>query len=417
MRVLVVTLNVPRPTWGAGTRNWHLLRALSGVHTVSLVALVNDPILAAEEVRQLDVPLRTVHLLPLPRAQKRWRQASALLRGQSYLLSTHSSDEARSQIARTVATDGSDLVLFEGALVADHTLPLGVRVVLDEHNVEFDLLARSAQHERSLARRWFNSAEHKLLKPREIAICERADLVSVTSPRDAAVLRRAVPEGNIHTIPNGVDTVAFMPREDADVPGRIVFAGTLAYAPNVQAVLLFAERCWPAIHARMPAATWHIVGSAPPPEVQRLERLPGITVTGFVPDMRTELAAAAVCVVPLRIGGGTRLKILEALAMGKAVVSTSDGAEGLDILSGEHLQIADDAEAFTEATLTLLGDPARRVALGRAGRALVERRYTWTQSGEALLTALDALPGMSSLTSLTSLSNLSSVVECEVEQP
>src|SRR5947209_3895560 len=139
-------------------------------------------------------------------------------------------------------------------------------------------------------------------------------------------------------VSNGVDTDAFHKNnQEQEIANQIIFTGAMSYYPNVDAVLFFAEKCWPLIRARVPAATWLIVGSEPLPEVQKLADLPGVLITGSVPDVKPYLARSAVAIAPLLIGGGTRLKILEALAMQKAVVSTSLGSEGLSVVPGKHL--------------------------------------------------------------------------------
>ncbi|HEX4714858.1 MAG TPA: glycosyltransferase family 4 protein, partial [Ktedonobacteraceae bacterium] len=156
-------------------------------------------------------------------------------------------------------------------------------------------------------------------------------------------------------------------------------------------VRFFAHHCWPLIRARIPSATWQIVGKNPMPEVLQLANVPGVTVTGEVSDTRLYLATASVAIAPLRIGSGTRLKILEAFAMQKAVVSSSIGCEGLAVEAGQHLLVADQPEAFAEAVIALLQQPEKRRELGRAGRALVETAYSWEQCGKHLLQAIEEM--------------------------
>ena len=160
------------------------------------------------------------------------------------------------------------------------------------------------------------------------------------------------------------------------------------YYPNVHAVLFFAQKIWPLIRAQIPTATWHIVGKNPLPEVQNLAELAGVTITGSVPNMHPYLAEAQVAIAPLLIGGGTRLKILEGLAMQKAIVSTSLGCEGLAITAGKHLIVADEPEAFAREVIALLNNPERRSLLGSTGRALVESEYSWERCGASLLEIL-----------------------------
>lgn len=205
-------------------------------------------------------------------------------------------------------------------------------------------------------------------------------------------MQSLLPQQLIVTVPNGVDTEMFQQRGNREeVLGRIVFTGAMNYYPNVNAVLFFAQHCWPLIQAHAPDATWQIVGREPPAEIGALARLPGVQVTGSVPDVRPYLTEAAVALAPLQIGSGTRLKILEALAMGKALVSTSIGCEGIAVVPGKHLLIADQPETFASAVVELLNDPTKRHELGTAGRKLVETQYSWTQCSDRLLQQLEHL--------------------------
>jgi glycosyltransferase involved in cell wall biosynthesis len=163
------------------------------------------------------------------------------------------------------------------------------------------------------------------------------------------------------------------------------------YYPNIDAVLHFARECWPLIRSKVPTATWQIVGRNPPPVVQALAKLPGVSVTGSVPDVKHFLAAAAVAIAPLRVGSGTRLKILEAFAMSKAVVSTSLGCEGLVVVSGEHLVVADEPHEFAQSTVELLHNAQRRKTLGNAGRALAEGEYSWQRCGNDVVQAVEKM--------------------------
>ena len=162
------------------------------------------------------------------------------------------------------------------------------------------------------------------------------------------------------------------------------------YYPNIDAILYFASECWPLIRSSAPRVTWAIVGRNPPSSVLKLGKVPGITVTGSVSDVRPYLAAANVVVAPLRIGSGTRLKILEAFAMRKAVVSTSLGCEGLDVIPGKHLIVADQPEAFAQCVVDLLQDQDKRAALGSAGKEFA-RAYSWQRIGDALVDAVETI--------------------------
>ena len=392
MKILVVARSLPRPTWGAGTRNYHLLRALARNHDVSLLALVDEQEREASAASHLIPHAKRIRQVAMPQGgSRRLDQVRALAMGRSYYLSTHTSPIAQVALDEELARQAYDVVFFEGLLVAGFRLPKHVRIVLDEHNIEHELLRRSYQSGSGVARRGFNWLEYRRVRPLELAWCRRADLVLVTSEREHIVMRTLLPETHVAVVPNGVDIEAFAPSPSvAEAPGRVIFTASFDYYPNVQGALHFAEHIWPLIQRARPEATWHLVGRNPPAEIMRLGDLPGVTVTGSVPEIQPHLAAAQVAIVPLLTGAGTRLKILEALSMRRAVVSTALGCEGIDCIPGKHLLVADAPEAFAAAVVDLLGDPVRRESLGDEGCALVRERYSWDSCGAQMLAALES---------------------------
>jgi glycosyltransferase involved in cell wall biosynthesis len=255
--------------------------------------------------------------------------------------------------------------------------------VLDEHNLEYEVFRRMSEGERSLPRRAFNRLEHARFKRFEQRWWQRVDGCLVTSEREQQVVIKAAPQTPVAIVPNGVDIDHFRPAPAGVHDGTVLFNGTLDYRPNVDAARHLVEDVWPLIRRSCPSARLVLVGRADPEEARRLAG-PGIEVTGEVPDVRPYLERAAVVTVPVRIGGGTRFKVLEALAMGKAVVSTTLGSEGIAVRDGEHLLIADDAARFAASLLRLLERPAERESLGAAGRALIERGYSWELAGERM---------------------------------
>lgn len=274
-------------------------------------------------------------------------------------------------------------------------LPPDVATVIDEHNIEYELLERTRQNEPIGLRKLYSWLEGAYVKRAEIARWRQASAVLVTSDRECDAVATHAPAIPYAVVPNGVDIDYFACEQSesdgSDNAQQIIFTGTMNYFPNVNGAMFFARQCWPIVRERAPNATWNLVGRSPAASVADLAELPGVTVTGGVPDMRPYLSSATIAIAPLRIGAGTRLKILEALAMGKAVVTTSIGCEGLAVRDGEHVIIADDPEAFALAIVALLHDPARRRALGGAGRRLVETEYSWERCGDRLLRALDTL--------------------------
>ena len=197
------------------------------------------------------------------------------------------------------------------------------------------------------------------------------------SEQDESMLRKHAPEVPALVIPNGVDLSTFVStnRQETKAP-TLLYVGSMYYYPNVDAVQFFFDRIYKSIRQAVPDVRVQIVGHAPPPNISKQAKLPGVEVTGSVPDVRPYLERATLFIVPLRLGGGTRLKIVEAMAMGVPVISTSVGAEGLDVQSGKNILIADDAESFTESILRLLSDRDLGMQIVEGGR-LLANRYDW----------------------------------------
>lgn len=376
----------------AGERGYYFLRALARHHAVSLLSLVDGTEMEAYGGKlPVEDLAYQVQLIPHKAPHfKRLRQLLSVARGSSYLLNLFDLQEMQAALDKILSSDHYDAVFFESVLMAGYRLPEEVKVIIDQHNIEHELLQRTYKQEKQWLRKWYNWHEYRLVKQAEIERCRKADLILVTSERELQIWKALLPENLIEVVRIAVDIGAYGKISSVqEVPHQIIFTGTMDYYPNTNAVLFFAQQCWPLIRAQVPDATWQIVGKNPAPEVWKLGELPGVTVTGAVPDVRPYLAASAVAVVPLQIGSGTRVKILEAFAMRKAVVSTTLGYEGLAVESGKHLLKADKPEDFVQTVLELLENPSRRIALGNAGRALVEAEYSWEQAGAQLLHILD----------------------------
>ncbi|HLI05175.1 MAG TPA: glycosyltransferase [Ktedonobacteraceae bacterium] len=394
MKLLMVSACLPQPSWGASTRNYHLLKALASRHQVTLVALANsDEPASASDLAQLSSFAPTLRVFSRPiSSAKRWEQLINVTRGRSYSLNLFILSEVEETLNAMLTGEHYDAVIYESVLTAGYRLRSKVKVIIDQHNIEHELVKRTSLVEQHWLRKWYARREYHLLKQGELERCRNADLVLVASERESQLLKSMLAEKSIHVVPNGVDIETFSDDfRQQEVNHQIIFTGAMNYYPNIHAVLFFAQHCWPLIRAQIPDATWLIVGRKPAPQVQRLAELPGVTVTGEVPDTRPYLAASSLALAPLLIGSGTRLKILEALAMHKAVVSTSIGCEGLAVVPGRHLMIEDQPEKFAQAVVALLNDSERRRALGAAGRALVETEYSWERCGGQLLHALEQI--------------------------
>jgi polysaccharide biosynthesis protein PslH len=270
------------------------------------------------------------------------------------------------------------------------------RLILDEHNAEYVLQRRAFEIDLAVPSRWvaalYSLQQWFKLRHYERHICKQMDGILTVSETDRQQLLKLRPGKPVEVVANGVDVTYF---DEVDVSGTplgeasVVFTGTMDFRPNVDAVTWFAYAIWPRVIQAVPTARFYIVGRNPKSEVLNLEHESGIVATGAVRDVRPYLKGAVLGVVPLRMGGGSRLKILESMAASLPVVSTSLGAEGIDITPGENIAIADDPEEFARTIVALIGDSQRRAALAANGRRLVAARYDWP----GIVPELDAIYG------------------------
>jgi glycosyltransferase involved in cell wall biosynthesis len=265
----------------------------------------------------------------------------------------------------------------------DQARDRGTHLVLDEHNIEYDLVRRMAAST-SLERKVFNELNWRKLRREEVAAWRRFDGCTVTSPRDREFLVEQAPSVPTAVIPNGVNVDLFKPTPGARAePMTLIFFGAMNYYPNTDGAVYFAREVLPRLHARFPDLRLRIVGPCGPGPVMDL-RSDRVDVTGFVDDLRPEIERATIVIAPLRMGGGTRLKILEGMALGKPIVSTSIGAEGLDVVHGRDMLIADTPEVFAAEIGRVLTDPELAAGLGRAARQTAEARYSWRAAAAEL---------------------------------
>jgi glycosyltransferase involved in cell wall biosynthesis len=369
------------PTDGNRQRHLHLLRAAARRHRVRLVTSApQEKGEAAERLTEMGVDV----VVAAHTSQGRGR-LTALASGMPGCFVPASID------AFAEPAGSSPDVAFGALYVAPAVMQSRARArIIDEQNVEADLYRSLARWERPGKRkvaRLLDAAEVRRFERRWTA---RADLVTVISSADEARLRQLVPDiRTMQVVPNGVDTeeVAFAGPDGRD-PTQLVLVGGMAYAPNVHAARFLVQDVLPQVWDRHPEVVLSLVGKDPAPEVRELagER---VVVTGEVPDVRPFLARAALTVIPLRSGGGSRLKVLEAMASGTPVVTTPTGAAGLDLRSGEEVVLASDAAGLAAAVVDLIEDPARAHAMARRARERVERDFTWNAIGARFVEALE----------------------------
>jgi glycosyltransferase involved in cell wall biosynthesis len=291
----------------------------------------------------------------------------------------------RRLVAETWQRNRFDAVIASVEVMASYalTLPSGVSKILEEHNCLTRWMGERYMAQKGALRRARCWVSWKKAQRYESRLFPQFDLITMVSEQDRRIsqslLNGAGPP--VAVVPNGVDCCHNRPGLAQSQPNRLVFNGALTYDANYDAMQFFLAEIHPRIRQGAPGVSLAITGSTVGADLGGLNLDDSVHLTGYVPDVRIPVAEATVCVVPIRQGGGTRLKILEAMALGTPVVATSKGAEGLEVIDGEHLLLADTPQAFADATLRLLGDPALRARLVASARRLVEARYDWTQIG------------------------------------
>ena len=386
------------PIWGFGIRVREFLRLLARRHQVTLLTY-EEPGEAdkVEAVKGLGVTVRTV---PRPRsteAAKRKGQLASILSTVSYQRKALYSPAMQAALDALTSQDPFDVIQIESSQLAGFRFPKDSVIVLDEHNIEYELLYRMYRTEGSAVRRLYNWREYSKFRREEIASWRSMSGSVMTSSREQKIVAELAPEARTIVGPNAVDVEFFRPSATPASRPALVMTGLMSYRPNTDGALYFVRDIFPRILAVRPDLVFYIVGAGAPDELKRLAG-PNVVVTDTVPDVRPYVHEAAVFVVPLRMGGGTRLKVLEGLAMAKPVVSTSVGCEGIDVVHEEHLLIADDPDGFARDVLRLLEDPSLMNRLGANGRRLVENRYRWEAVVDRLEEFYRQLLGRSSAT-------------------
>jgi glycosyltransferase involved in cell wall biosynthesis len=367
---------------GGRLRSFHIVSELARRHRVTVLTTHGageDPAALAERLPQCERVVSFPHVAP---KQGSRRFGVALARS---WLSPLPVDvwkarvpAVRAEVQRLMASGAVDLCVADFLVAMPHVrLDRVVPVVMFAHNVEHMIWKRLAAIETRAWRRALLALEWRKMRRYETRACTRARLTIAVSEVDRTLLAALASTARVVTVPTGVDTAYFAPNGVREAPARLVFTGSMDWYPNEDAMLFFIHEILPAIRRAVPDVALTVVGRDPSARMRAAADAAGVQVTGTVDDVRPWIAGGAVYVVPLRAGGGTRLKIFEGLAMGKAVVSTTVGAEGLPLIDGTHFLRADEPAAFAHAVVSLLRDPHQRAALGKAGRRLVEERYSW----------------------------------------
>jgi sugar transferase (PEP-CTERM/EpsH1 system associated) len=398
MKILWLNANLLLPLdKGGKLRTWHVMRHLAARHEITYLSF-SDPSERQSDrdgMREVCSRLETVPRTdPAKRTLRFYADAARyVLDPVPYGVAKYRSAAYRDRLMSLLSSTAFDVVVCD-FLVPLVNLPerLPCPGILFTHNVEAEIWRRHAETAaHPVARHLLGQQWRRMLRFEGDAL-RRFDLVLAVSDADRETFARLYPGAvrePVHVVQTGVDTTYFAPAAAAQPPApHLVFTGSMDWLPNEDGMLYFVNDILPHIRASIPGVTLSIIGRAPTPAVQKLAERAGIEVTGRVDDVRPHVAAGTVYVVPLRIGGGTRLKIFEAMSMSKAVVSTTIGAEGLPVTHRRDIVIADDPRTFAQAVVDLIRDEPARRRLETAARQLVVERYDWSAVGQDFENAL-----------------------------
>jgi polysaccharide biosynthesis protein PslH len=381
------------PDTGGKIRSYNILRELARQHSVTFFSFyaAHDSDLHPDLKQMFDrivcVPLR----LPAPKSLAEMRDYGiGLLSSEPYSITKYCRPEVRQRLQALLKQETYDIILCD-FMVAAGVIPWDwpKPKVLFTHNVEAIIWRRHYEVATNPIWKAISWWEWRKMEAAERRYLRLADWVLTVSETDREAFAPFLDLGKLTVIPTGVDVDYFQPMPVEETANSLVFIGSMDWLPNEDAILYFVDSILPLIKQQCPDVSLEVVGRNPSRKLQALAGTEkSILLTGRVEDIRPFVARGSACIVPLRIGGGTRLKIFEAMAMNKAVISTSVGAEGLAVRSGENILLADTPKDFAESVVSVLRDPNQRQRLGSAARALVQENYSWPRVTEGFARAL-----------------------------
>jgi sugar transferase (PEP-CTERM/EpsH1 system associated) len=370
------------PHTGDKVRAYQVARHLAARHDVTLGFVIDDAAdRAGLDALRREIPDLEWGGLWKPAALARGLAGLAL--GRSLSIAYFRSRRLSRRLTRRLRGGGYDAIYVSSSPMVDYVRRARLPVVMDFVDVDSDKWTQYAAKQRP-PRSWAYRLEGRRLRAFEAEAVRWGNRCILATAAEETLLRSFAPWARTSVVPNGVDLDGYGPPADAPT---VIFTGAMDYLPNVDAVEHFCGDIFPAVARAVPGARFLIVGLNPGPAVRRLAELPGVTVTGAVPEVRSYYRQAAVCVAPLRIARGIQNKVLQSMALGVPVVATSAAARGLESRPDEHLLVEDDPARFAQAVISLLGDRDGRRRLAERARGFVERNHSWP----AILARIEAL--------------------------
>ena len=385
MRILWLKTELLHPIdKGGKIRTYQMLKELKKEHTITYLTLDDGSAGARSRESALEY---CQHLITVPQHQTEKFSAgfyvdlgTNLFSKLPYAIDKYKSEQMTKEIAKRFGGDKYDLMVCD-FLAPAVNIPARLQcpVVLFEHNVEASIWKRHYEVQNNPIKKFYLWHQWWKMRRFERENCRRFDCVVTVSGEDAQQVRQDYGAQHVYDVPTGVDTTYFSVRDSGtENKNNLVFTGSMDWLPNIDSIRFFAQSILPIIKETVPEVTLTVVGRNPSPELLKLADLDrSIIVTGRVEDVRPYIESAAIYVVPLRIGGGTRLKIYESMAMGKPVVSTTIGAEGLPVTAGKDILIADTAADFAASIIYLLQNPKISREIAATAEAKVREKFGW----------------------------------------
>jgi glycosyltransferase involved in cell wall biosynthesis len=382
LKVLLIASEIPYPPTDSNRAcYYHLLSRLAGKHEFTVLAMSSGG--TAEDAAQLAPYVKEIIVVPHEIKRTFWRRLVSLFSPLPFGVGLFRSKEYARALKELLARDSFDLVVAGNVNMAQYTVDLdGTPKVIFPQDAWSLYYRRQIKHARHPAAFLYSLLQHLKLRRYERRTYGRYDACVMVAQRDADIVREACPGLPIYFAHSGVNMAPL--EKAAKEPNSVVFSGVMDYPPNADCVFYFANEILPLIREKVPEATFHVVGKNAGPKIRALAERPGVVVTGTVPDLIEYIRRMGIYVCPMRLGSGMKMKIVEALGAGLPVVTTSVGADGMDLLvAGRDFVVADGPAPFAAAVVELLKDEGARRRFGRSGRAAVQKAYTWEANARA----------------------------------
>jgi len=386
MNILFLISQIPYPPdTGAKIRSFNLIKQLSFKHKITVMAF-GDDVKEAFKIGALRPYCKNIIVVPRKATMKYLSMFLNIFSTLPYTVKKYHTGAIEKRLMELAFNGRFDLIHCDSLQMSlnlrrTNTIPK----VLTEHNVESAILERYSQNEPNIFKKIYVGIQSNKLARYEFDTCRRFNKCIAVSENDSNLIQKHSGISNISVVPNGVDCSYFTPQKGFVKPFSLVFTGSLDWLPNEDALMYFFSDIYPLLKKKVPHVNITIVGRNPSSKLKKIaSKDSSIALRGRVDDVRSYIAQNQIVIVPLRIGGGTRLKILEAMAMGKPVVSTTIGAEGLGVANDENILLADNPENFTKRIVYLFENIKKMESLAIAGRKLVEEKYDWGKVAQDL---------------------------------